>query len=215
MKNRRFERNRHLAKQYHQNKHSDQFEEGILIRYDYTDQDPNGLSWWDDVMFIQGKVRVAVAWQHPRQAYHDKIEDAAFEAVDQLYQTHQKIKNKGFLVKEKTYKKVGQSRKKTIGYTMFKNDDNQAWLDALNAEKARLCQEANFIIHPSFKIEMLAWCRYVHIVAPIEVRNVEELRKLAHLVRRLLKRETMLDQEFPDYTYGKTQWVADGLTERN
>ncbi|SFK32833.1 hypothetical protein SAMN05421680_1607, partial [Xenorhabdus mauleonii] len=65
MKNRRFERNRRLAKQYSQNKHSDQFEEGILIRYDYSGRDPNELSWWDDVMFIQCSEQIKIQYFCP------------------------------------------------------------------------------------------------------------------------------------------------------
>jgi hypothetical protein len=35
--------------------------------------------------------------------------------------------------------------------------------------------------------------------------------KLATLVKRLLKRETTLDREFPDYVYTKEQWLVEAL----
>ncbi|MEW5891309.1 MAG: hypothetical protein AB1768_20265 [Pseudomonadota bacterium] len=89
---------------------------------------------------------------------------------------------------------------------------------SLCAEETHLSKEAEFSIRPSFRVETLAWCRFVVIVAPIEIRNVAELRVLADLVRsaeysRVLKGETTLEREFPDYCYGKAQWVADGLAE--
>lgn len=61
---------------------------------------------------------------------------------------------------------------------------------------------------------MLAWCRFVEVVAPVEVRNAAELAALADLVRRILKGETTLEREFPGYVYGKAQWAAEGLAER-
>jgi hypothetical protein len=80
--------------------------------------------------------------------------------------------------------------------------------------EVRLSKEAEFSVMPSLKVKTLAWCRFVEIVAPVEVRNVAELRLLADLVRRTLKGKTTLEQEFPGYIYGKTQWVSEGMAER-
>ena len=74
--------------------------------------------------------------------------------------------------------------------------------------------KAEFSVMPSFKVEMVSWCRFVKIVAPIEVRHVEELRMLAKLVLSILKGETTLEQEFPGYMYGKAQWVSEGLADQ-
>ena len=41
------------------------------------------------------------------------------------------------------------------------------------------------------------------------VRNDDDLRALAQLVKRLLKRETTLKQEFPGYCYTKADWERD------
>jgi hypothetical protein len=211
MKNRRFELRRRLARQYHRNKRGDQFEQGILVRHDYGEFDANELSWWDDVQFILGGLRVEVAWQHPRHAYRDVIEDAAMKAAHHLYE---KIKGDLFEGAEKSYKKVGRSRKKVQSYTTTRRPGEQEWLDAVRAEEVRLSKEAEFSVVPSLKVETLAWCRFVEIVAPVEVRNVPELRVLADLVRRILKGETTLVREFPGYVYGKAQWISEGLAER-
>ncbi|WP_349571078.1 hypothetical protein [Azotobacter salinestris] len=210
MKNRQFELMRRLARQYHRNKRGDQFDQGILVRHDYGEFDPNELSWWDDVQFILGGMRVTVAWQHPRHAYQGMIEDAAMKAAHHLYD---KIDGNLFEGAERSYKKIGRSRKRVQSYTTTRRPGEQEWLDAVRAEEARLSKEAELSIVPSLKVEMLVWCRFVEIVAPVEVRNVAELRMLADLVRRILKGGTTLEREFPGYVYGKAQWVSEGLAE--
>ena len=74
--------------------------------------------------------------------------------------------------------------------------------------------KAEFSVMPSFKVEMVSWCRFVKIVALIEVHHVEELRMLTELVRSILEGETTLEQEFPGYVYGKTQWISEGLADQ-
>lgn len=44
---------------------------------------------------------------------------------------------------------------------------------------------------------------------PVEVRNIAELKALAAIGRRLFKRETTVEQLFPGYAYGRTQWLAE------
>lgn len=208
MKNRHFEQRRSLARQYHRNKRGDRFEQGILVRHDYSGTDPGGLSWWDDLQFVLGRMRVSVSWQHPRQVYKDLIESAAMDAVWHLYE---QIEGGLFSNAEKNYQKIGRSRKKIFSYTTQHRPGEREWLDALRAEQSRLSREAAFSVAPSIKVHLLAWCRYVEIIAPIEVRNVEELRALADRVRRILKRESVLDREFPGYVYGREEWIAEGL----
>lgn len=211
MRNPAFELRRRLARQYHRNRRSDAFDHGILVRHDYRGIDPDGLSWWDDVQFVLGGRRIAVAWQHPRHVYQGMIEEAAMQAVHPLYEN---IAGDPFERSEKSYRKLGRSRKKVCSYAIKSRAGEREWFDALRAEEMRLSREADFSVAPSFKVETLAWCRFVDIVAPVEVRNVAELRALAELVRRLLKGETTLAGEFPGYVYGKTQWLADDLAGR-
>ena len=211
MKNRQFELRLRLARQYHRNQRGDQFERGILIRHDYSDADPAGLSWWDDVTFVLGKVRINVAWQHPRHVYQGMIEDAAMKATEHL---RDKIEGDMFSKAEKSYKKLGRSRKKVQRYITRPLPGAQEWSDALRAEEARLSAVAEFSVIPSFKVETLNWCRFVQIVAPIEVRNTAELCVLAELVRRILTGETTLRQQFAGYVYDKVRWAADGQAER-
>lgn len=211
MKNRQFELLRHMARQYHRNKRGHQFEQGILVRHDYGEFDANDLSWWDDVQFIFGGLRVTVAWQHPRHVYQGMIKDAAMKAAHHLYE---KIDGDLFDGAEKSYKKIGRSRKKVQSYTSIHRPGEQEWLDAVRAEKARLNMEAEFSVVPSVTVKTLAWCRFVEMVAPVEIRNSAELRTLADLARRILKGEITLEREFPGYIYGKTNWIDEGLTEQ-
>lgn len=210
MKNRQCELRRRLAREYHRNAPIHQFVQGVLVRHDYCELAPDELSWWDDTQFILGRMRVAVSWRHPRHVYKDMIGRAADEATQHLYD---KIEGDLFDEAERTYRKLGRSRKKVVSYTMVPCPGQDEWYEALQAEEIRLSKEANYTVVPSIKVEQLAWCRFVEIVAPLEVRNIAELQQLAYLVRRILKQETTLVREFPGYVYGKEQWVADGLAE--
>ena len=213
MKNPSFERRRRQALQYHRNRHGDQFDGGILVRHVYDDREPERLSWWDDVEFIRGKMRVHVAWQHPRCIYQDLIEEAAMAAAHPLYE---QINGDLFDGAVKLHKRIGRSRKKVSGYRATADRPGEReWFDAFRAEQERLGREAEFSVRTSFDVQQLNWCRFIEIVAPIEVRNVEELRALADLVRRILAHETTLEREFPGYVYGKAQWIVDGLAERS
>ena len=210
MKHPHYERLRRAARLYHRNRRGDHFEQGMLVRHDYSGIDPNSLSWWDDVTFILGKVRVAVCWRHPRCAYQDLVQDAAHKAVEHLYPSDD---GWPFGNGEKQYKKVGRSRKKVSSYVMSSCAGSCEWFDALRKEEARLGSEATFTVKPSIRVEMLKWSRYVEIVAPLEIRNEAELRQLTDLVRRILKGTTTLEQEFPGYVYDRARWHGDGLAE--
>lgn len=58
-------------------------------------------------------------------------------------------------------------------------------------------------------MQTLNWCVGVDICVPIEIRSPEEARALVSLARRLLKRETTLEREFPGYGYGRENWLAE------
>lgn len=212
MKNKRLERNKLLARQYHRNQRGSNFDLGIVVSHIYGPEDLQKLSWWDDVDFILGGMRVSVAWCHPRQAYKDLISAAVRDATEDLYA---KIEGGLFADGGPDFKKLGRSRKKVISYTTPEDNSPEAvaWFDARRQAETRLSGEADFSVEPSIVVSQLCWCRFVEIVVPIEVRSVEELRDLATLVRRILKRETTLDQEFPGYVYGKAHWHAEGLAE--
>ena len=108
------------------------------------------------------------------------------------------------------YVKVGRSRKKIKSYTMNREPDD-GYYAALQNEEIRLARDPKngVVIVPSLRAEWTNWSRFVCICAPIEVRGVDDLHKLADLTKRILKRETTLEQEFPGYTYTQKDWIAE------
>ena len=84
------------------------------------------------------------------------------------------------------------------------------YYDALIAMTNKLRRAGiDFDVHASWHRKRLSWATGVELVAPLEVRTKEELKTVASLARRLLRGETSLDREFPNYCYGKDQWLAD------
>lgn len=181
-------------------------EDGIYVPHSYVDVSPDALSWWDDVGFILGDRRVIVWWNHPRQRYADEIgERASSEAGDSP--------NVDGLVGglAPNHKRVGRSRKKIISYTRQPTHGGlREYYDNMDAITKRLQHEGiGFEVRPRWHRERLSWATGVELVAPVEVRNEAELKRVANLARMLLRGETTLDLEFPGYCYGKNQWLAE------
>lgn len=193
------------ARQHHRHQRGCRFRDGILFFHQYDRSSQDALTRSADVEFILGSRRISVTWRHPRQVYRDKIDDVVYAAVEHLYSEKHSLLND---TSNKIYKKVGKSRKKVLWY-MAGESGNTEWASAFNKEEERLRREADFTIHPSIQVRVYDWCRMVDIVAPMKVRNINGLKKLAELVRRLLKWETTLDAEFPGYVYDRKQWISE------
>jgi hypothetical protein len=59
------------------------------------------------------------------------------------------------------------------------------------------------------RVEQLKWATGVSLVIPVEVLNEEDIRALAALAKRLLKREITVADEFPGYVYGREEWLSE------
>jgi hypothetical protein len=70
-------------------------------------------------------------------------------------------------------------------------------------------QEVTFEVRPSMSIGWNSWCKGLSLCAPFEVRSEAELLALTHIARRLVKRESTMQQEFGDYVYRQADWLAD------
>lgn len=208
MKNPRMESLRRSMLAYQRRSNGDQFDGGIVFRHLYPEESQAALSWWDDFTLTHGKCRIAVCWTHPRMAYEDRIGEEARAACSHLC-----AKDDMFADSVPNYKRIGRSRKKIVSFTTERLG-NDAWFNAIRAEELRLSREASYTISPSLDVTWTAYGRLVSLCAPVEVRNTEELRSLAKLVRRLLKGETTLAAAFPDYAYTQKDWVADGLADK-
>lgn len=74
---------------------------------------------------------------------------------------------------------------------------------------AETFKEADFQITPFIKAEWVQHGRFVETCAPIEIQSERDLMALVNLVRKLLKRETTLEQEFADYVYARDDWIVE------
>lgn len=207
MKNKHREQLKQRAKLYHRNSRGQHFENGVLVRHMYDIENPQKFSWWDDVTFILNDYRVNVAWIHPRYAYSNKVEEIAHAACEHL----ESPSMLDFMAESSpNYRKVGKSRKKIVSYTnTFEITD--AYFEALDAEKNRIANDLGnkIVIAPTISTEWTNCSRFVSICAPIEVRGVVDLRELATLTKRILRRETSLEREFPGYLYSQRNWTAE------
>lgn len=206
MKNPKQERFGQMQRQYHQQHQWRLGKDGLYIPHSYAETKPDSLSWWDDVGFILNGRRVIVWWQHPRDIYSAAIEEQSWDRAGPDPQDD-------WLFEDATtnYKRVGQSRKKIVSYTSRQPSAEQAaYYEHLRA--VRQSMEAEGIeldVTLSWKRERLNWATGVSLVVPLEVRNEAELAQVASLARRLLLGQTTLQNEFPDYRYGKADWLRE------
>ncbi|WP_025872467.1 hypothetical protein [Methylobacillus glycogenes] len=111
------------------------------------------------------------------------------------------------------YRERIEEKAANIAVEVSQADKNINWLEEAETQRKRLWKEASFTIHPSINVNVFEEARGVDIVAPIEVRNADDMHKLVDLVQRLLKQETTLDIEFPRYVYGREQWINEGILD--
>lgn len=202
MKNRYQEKLKLSAKSFHKSNRGERFSSGLIIWHQYEEANLTELSWWDDVSYILNDYLVNISWIHPRMAFKDQTEDDANKRIAHL----DTGVNDLFSQSEPNYVKVGKSRKKIISHTIKGPLLSSEWAAAFDAAYAEIIKTTDLQITPFIKSEWTSSGRIVEICAPIEVRNEQCLMAIANLVRKLLKRETTLEKEFPDYIYTKDNW---------
>lgn len=203
MKNRHYERRLRQMRQYHKH-HPWRLDGGLFIPHSYPDT--RKLSWWDDVGFILNGRRVMVWWRHPRCVYRDAIEQLALDRVP-VPTTPSAFD----MPSKKNWRKIGRSRKKAVSETLGDwTDDWISYLGEVNLLEDELMETGiDLEVRPSMRVELLNWGVGVSLVAPVEVVTKDDIRSLAALARRLVKRETTVATEFPGYVYGRSQWLAE------
>ena len=177
---------------------------GLYVPHSYDDVSQTEASWWADVGFILNRRRVMVWWQHPRNVYLQEIDN---ESMKECGSCDLGFSSEGTAV----YKKVGASRKKkAFSVSPIFGQDKHEWLRQQAEAHGKLCaQGIDFEVLPSSGREMLSWATGFSLVAPLEVRNLEDLSELAGLARELLRGQTTLLREFPGFKYTKVDWLAD------
>lgn len=205
MKHERTEQLKRKAKLFHRNnKRNSHNEEGLLIPHLYGKSNAIKLSWCDDFGFIINDYKVYVAWTHPRYDYLDKTRELAHETVSKL--GYPQYTENFPHEREPIYKKVGKSRKVIRLYkTSFSN--NSDYFEAVKKEHEKILVSSDLTIKPKMNSEWTKNSRLVYLCAPLEVRNENDLRVLADMTRKLLRREASIDDLFPHYTYSKQNWV--------
>jgi hypothetical protein len=208
MKIARLEILRRLQRQYHQHHPWRLSQGGFYVPHSYAEMTPTDLSWWDDVGFILNGRRIIVWWRHPRYVYSNAIKDQAWleagDGPEDNWLTECGIK---------IYRKVGKSRKKLVRYTVRQPSPEQIQNYGLvhDIEKHLSANGIDFDVATSWKWRRLTWGMGVSLVAPLEVRNEDELASVANLARRLILGKTMLETEFPGYHYNRADWLHEQL----
>lgn len=204
MQQHRLEVMRQSQKKYHRNHPWHLSAGGLYIPHSYSDMTPDSLSTWDDVGFVINGRRVMVFWEHPRYRYKEAIRKMAWDEVGEGPRDNW-LSDGG----TKNYRRVGRSRKKLVSYTYREpSAQQQAHYDRLNAAIARLDRQGiDCNITAWWKWKRMHWAMIVQVVAPLEVRNEDELAELARLAKRLIRQETSLALEFPGYSYGREHWL--------
>lgn len=206
MKNRKQERFAQRQRQCHRQHPWRLSKDGLYIPHSYAETKPDSLSWWDDVGFILNDRRVIVWWRHPRHIYSAAIDEQSWEQAGPDPQDD-------WLFEGATtnYKPVGKSRKKIVSYTCRPPSAAQeTYYDNLRTVRQRMEAEGiDLEVSASWKRERLDWAIGVSLIVPLEVRNESELAQVASLARRLLLGQTTLPIEFPEYQYGKADWLRE------
>lgn len=206
MKNAKFELFGRMQRQYHRRHPWRLSQGGLFIPHSYTETKPDSLSWWDDVGFILNGRRVIVWWRHPRYVYSQAIEEQSWKEAgdgpgdDWLFGGC-----------STNYRRVGKSRKKIVSYTSRQpSEEQQRYYDKLRDIRERLAREGiDSEVSATWKRGRLSWATDVGLVAPLEVRNKEELALVAKLARRLILGQTTLESEFPGYRYNRADWLRE------
>ena len=149
-----------------------------------------------------------VWWRHPRDIFRAAISSLAWEEAGDGPQDCW-LSEGG----TQNYKKVGKSgrRKKLSSYTSREPSEaqRQHYAKLFQIEEWLMRDGIDLAVRTSWKWERLSWAMGVTLVAPLEVRNEQEVAEVAHLARNLILRKTTLAEEFPGFMYDRANWLRD------
>ncbi len=171
---------------------------GLRVIHAYDERKPDDLSWWDDFGLVFAKRRVMVWWRHPRLEYRERLSQMAYERVPAPEKDDWELRSTPL------YRRFPRSRRKfVVGHQLTPfSEAHQHYFRALDAMEASLGQsDQGIVVRPSCKSSALDWCQGIDLVAPLEVRCEDDLVPLADLVRRYLRGDWRMLEEYPDYTF--------------
>jgi len=122
---------------------------------------------------------------------------------------------------EPVYKKVGRSRKKVVAHktagtpTVWREYSERARKNEKEFEKTGI----DFNAKASYRCKRLPWAMGVDLTIPWDPKTEADFVNIKRLVMRLMRGETTIAQEFPSYSYGRENWLAesalrDGATDQ-
>lgn len=114
----------------------------------------------------------------------------------------------------KHWRKLGRSRKKVEYLEMQPfSGERAAYYDALFARENELMRDGiDRVVEPSMRIEACPWATVMDLVTPLEIHSAAEIRALAAIAKRLLKRETTVAEQWPGYSYERADWLSEAST---
>lgn len=181
---------------------------GLFIPHTYPSS--SALSWWADFGFIQGGRRIMVRWVHPRMRYADAIEQKALEIAGPVpldSPSAQRIPART----RRSQKHFSRKTARGIG----RSDHLIEYFDKVNAIEDRLSQEGiDHVVFPSLKIRHYPWGMGMDLCANFKIREVADIRSLANVARRLIRREIRLGEAFPSIGYSKEDWIRESSQRR-
>lgn len=205
MKNHRLEKMRHLMRAFHR-RHPWQLEDGLYVPHTYLQ--PNALSWWDDVGFVQNHRRVMVWWVHPRMKYAEAIEAKAYQEAGKYPFDEENLfdPEKTKWPRQRRPRRENELRQGEI----LVSDSEREYLGKLQVIEDRIRSEGiELVVRPSMRVTALPWCTSIDLCIPMEVRSVEDIRALAVLAQRLLMRDTTMTNLFEAHEYGRSEWLME------
>ena len=140
-------------------------------------------------------------------AFKNQAEDEAYEKLAHLVRDFDYSLSQC----EPIYAKAGKSRKRVVGHVMKDPNAPSESEGTFQAAYAEIVKTSNYQVAPYIKSQWVLGCRFVELCVPIEVRTEQDLMKIVNLTRKLLKRETTLENEFHNYLYTRADWCLDNL----
>jgi hypothetical protein len=83
------------------------------------------------------------------------------------------------------------------------------YYDAIGLAEKEISATTPLVVQPTMSVKWYGWCKGIDLCIPFEVRSRDDLKQLTMLARKLLTRETTIQQEFGDYVYTKADWLQE------
>lgn len=212
MKSPRLERLARRMREHHRHHPWSLSEGGLYIPHAYHDMKPDDLSHWDHVGFVLNGRRYMVSWRHPRYLHASAIAALA----RQQQRTEHGEPPAPFGVSGNAAKRPqndipsGRQKKPRRSERWDLSDDWTRYQEQLTARTTVLRKLGiDLKVSPSWKWKRYEHCMGIDLVAPVEVRNEQELAQLAELARQLVNGQTTLAERFPGAVYGQSDWLRE------